>query len=121
MKTKTMYVADDGTAFDSMQQCIFYEKSTSKYTVSFLNERGAEKPLSKREFGSETEAKRFIANTLHDCFKNGSESLIKLSHLGTVIEFSSHELGEVVPAHLRINGTKLNDIFQKAKMRNIRI
>jgi hypothetical protein len=117
MKTKTMYVADDGTLFNTMQECIAYEKSMNKYIVSFLYEEEAE---NKQEFfGSEAEAKRFIANTLHDCFQNGFTRFIKLSHLGTVVEFKSTELSEVVPTHLKINGTKLNDIFQKAKMRNI--
>jgi hypothetical protein len=115
MKTKTMYVADDGTPFNSMQECIAYEKSMNKYVVSFLYEEDE----NKREFSSEAEAKRFIANTLHDCFQNGFTRFIKLSHLGTILQFKSAELGEVVPAHLKINGEKLNEVFQKAKMRNI--
>ena len=119
MKTKTIYVADDGTLFRSMQECIAYEKSASKYIVTFLNERGEPLSLSEREFNSEAEAKRFIADALHRCFRNNFTSRIKLSHLGTVVIFESTELSEAVPAHLRINGTKLNDIFQKAKMRNI--
>lgn len=122
MKTKTIYVADDGTPFNSMQKCIAYEESASKYIVSFLNERGellSGSNGSKQEFNSEAEAKRFIADALHKCFRNNFTSRIKLSHLGTAVEFSSKELSEVVPAHLKINGTKLNDIFQKAKMKNI--
>jgi hypothetical protein len=119
MKTKTMYVADDGTPFASMQQCIFYEKSTSKYTVTFLNERG--EPLSNKDFDSEAKAKRFIADALHRCFRNEFISRIKLSHLGTAVEFKSTELGEVVPTHLKINGEKLNEVFQKAKIRNIHL
>ena len=117
MITKLMYVADDGTSFRTMQECIAYEKSASKYIVTFLNKR--EESLSKREFNSEAEAKRFVADALHRCFRNNFESRIKLSHLGTVVIFESTELSEVVPAHLKINSTKLNDIFQKAKMRNI--
>jgi len=117
MKTKTIYVANDGTSFNSMQECIAYEKSANKYTVTFLNTR--EEALSKREFGSEAEAKRFIADALHRCFRNKFTSRIKLSHLGTVVIFESTELGEVVPAHSKINGTKLNEVFQKVKMRNI--
>ena len=116
MKTKTMYVADDGTSFDTEKDCIDYEKSMNKYIVTFLNEK---KVGTKREFASEAEAKRFIADILHICFNGGFTRTVKLSHLGTVVEFKSTELSEFVPAHLKINGTKLNDIFQKAKMKNI--
>lgn len=118
MKTKTMYVADDGTLFNSMQECIAYEKSANKYIVSFLNKKGIG---TKREFASEAEAKRFIADTLHICFNGGFTRTVKLSHLGTVVEFKSTELSEVVPAHLKINGNKLNEIFQMCATKNVKI
>lgn len=107
---KTIYVAFDGTSFYTEKECIEYEKQ-KKYIVSFLNERGAKKPLSEREFDSEIEAKRFIADALHNCFKSGLKSLIRLSHSRSVVEFESTELSEVVPVHLRINGKKLDEAF----------
>ena len=117
MKTKTMYVADDGTPFNSMQECIAYEKSMNKYIVSFLKVTG--EVLKQQDFDSEAKAKRFIADSLHRCFRDNFISFIRLTHLGTVVEFTSAELSKFVPAHYNIDGEKLNDIFQKAKMRNI--
>lgn len=121
MKTKTMYVADDGTPFNSMQECVAYEKSVNKYKV-FYEVKTARNIVSSntvsKEFENEPLAKRFIANLLHDSFEAGTSVSIKLVHCGAVVQFYSDELKEAVPARYKINGEKLNEVFRKAKMRN---
>ena len=117
MKTKTMYVADDGTPFNSMQECIAYEESMNRYVVLCDDK---ESYLTVREtFNDEPSAKRFISNRLHEFYENNIVGNFKLIHLNSTVEFKSNELSHFVPAHYNIDGKKLNEVFQKAKMRNI--
>jgi len=118
MKTKTMYVADDGTPFNSMKECIAYEKSMNKYVVIYKDE---EIHQVRREFDNEPSAKRFISNSLHDCYEDNILGNFKLVHCGKTVEFNSDELSKFVPAHYNIDGNKLNEIFQLAVARDAEI
>ena len=118
MKTKLMYVADDGTSFDTEKECIDYEKSTNKYVVLYKDK---ETDLIKREFADESSAKRFIANSLHDCYEDSIVGNFKLIHCGKTVEFNSNELAHLVPAHYNIDGDKLNKVFQMSTTKNVKI
>lgn len=119
MKTKIMYVADDGTSFNSMQECIAYEKSTNKYVVIYDDK---ESYLTVREtFNDEPSAKRFISNRLHEFYENNIVGNFKLIHCGKTVEFNSNELAHLVPAHYNIDGDKLNKVFQMSTTKNVKI
>lgn len=119
MKTKTIYVADDGTTFDTEKDCIEYEeKLTNKYVVYY---KDRETNLIKRAFYNEPLVKRYIANCLHDCYEDNLVGNFKLVHRGKTVEFDSTELSEFVPAHFKINGTKLNEVFKLTVARDVKI
>jgi hypothetical protein len=118
MKTKTMYVADDGTPFNTEKECILYEKSMNKYVV-LCDDKESYLLTVRETFNDEPSAKRFISNRLHDCYERGITGNFKLVHLNSTVEFKSTELAHFVPAHYNIDGDKLNEVFQKAKIRNI--
>ena len=119
MKTKTIYVADDGTTFDTEKDCIEYEeKLTNKYVFYYKNR---ETNLIKREFYNEPLVKRYIANCLHDCYEDNLVGDFKIVHRGKTVVFNSEELKEFVPAHYKINGEKLNEVFQLAVARDVKI
>jgi hypothetical protein len=119
MKTKTIYVANDGTTFDTEKDCIEYEeKLTNKYVVYY---KDRETNLIKREFYNEPLVKRSIANCLRDCYEDNLVGDFKIVHRGKTVVFNSEELKEFVPAHYKINGEKLNEIFQLAVARDVKI
>lgn len=110
MKIKTMYVAFDGTSFDTEKECIDYEKEmTNKYVVFY-----SDKNLSsiRNTFDDVFSAKRHIADFLHDCYNDRVVGNFKLVHHGKTVEFNSNELAQFVPAHYKIDGEKLNEVFQ---------
>ena len=119
MKEMVKYVADDGTSFDTKKDCIDYEeKLTNKYVVYY---KDRETTLIKREFADESSAKRFIANSLHDCYEDSIVGNFKLIHCGKTVEFNSTELAKFVPAHYNIEGKKLNEVFKLAVTRDVKI
>jgi len=119
MKTKTIYVANDGTTFDTEKDCIEYEeKLTNKYVVYY---KDRETNLIKREFYNEPLVKRSIANCLRDCYEDNLVGDFKIIHRGKTVVFNSEELKEFVPAHYKINGNKLNEVFQMSATKNVKI
>lgn len=119
MKTKLMYVADDGTSFDTEKECIDYEKSMNKYVVLYDDK---ESYLTVREtFNDEPSAKRFISNRLHEFYEDNITGKFKLIHCGKTVEFNSDELSKFVPAHYNIDGNKLNKVFQMSTTKNVKI
>jgi len=108
MKIKLMYVANDGTPFNTEKECIDYEKSMNRYVIYYEDK---ETNLFSQRLDDESSAKRFISDCLHDCYNDNIVSNFKLVHCGKTVEFDSTELSEFVPAHFKINGTKLNEIF----------
>jgi hypothetical protein len=118
MKTKLMYVADDGTSFDTEKECIDYEKTINKYVVYYKNNK--QKNLIKR-FDDECLAKRFVADCLHDCYKDNIVGNFKLIHHGKTVEFDSVELAKFIPAHYSIEGEKLNEVFKLSVAKDVKI
>jgi len=118
MKTKTIYVANNGTTFDTEKDCIEYEeKLTNKYVVYY---KDRETNLIKREFYNEPLVKRSIANCLRDCYEDNLVGDFKIIHRGKTVVFNSEELKEFVPAHYKINDEKLNEVFQLAVARDVK-